>query len=310
VRSLKVEDHPYGTEYKNSRNYLVVTPAKNEMKMLPDLINDIVNQSTKPVIWVIVDDGSSDKTWSIIKNIEKEFSWVRGIRLGSRQGAGYAHEQYKKVVRNGVEYAIDYCNKHNLIYQFIGIVDADIHLERRYFEKIINVFYTNPKVGVASGYMYNLITKEKESDSDTSLNSSTEIKCIAGGALVFRKSCYETIGGFQDHVPSLIKAHLRNWGIEECPTAIAFHRRKSWSRENYLYSAGNFMYYLNYHPVNAFLTAIYDFFMISPSGGLSYLVGYFAGIISHQRQIDDDELREYYWNSINRLIRWLVKDHK
>ena len=91
------------------KNYLIMTTARNEEKMLPDLAKDIINQSVKPVIWVIVDDGSDDKTYFIIKGLEKEFSWVKGIRLEPRQKSEYAHERYAEVVRKGFKYAIDLC---------------------------------------------------------------------------------------------------------------------------------------------------------------------------------------------------------
>jgi glycosyltransferase involved in cell wall biosynthesis len=52
---------------------IVVTPARNEENMLPDLAMDMTNQSVKPVVWVIVDDGSNDKTWLRIKDLENEF---------------------------------------------------------------------------------------------------------------------------------------------------------------------------------------------------------------------------------------------
>jgi len=286
--------------------YFIVTPARNEEDMLLDLANDIINQSIKPVMWVIVDDDSNDKTWSIIEGLRKNFHWIKGVRLGPRQDKIYAHERYKRAVRKGVNYAIEFCNKCNLPYHFIGMVDADIQLERRYFEKIIKAFCMNPRLGVASGCMYNIVTGKKESNLEISPKNLNEVAHIAGGALVFRKACYEMVSGFQDHIPSLVKAHIKNWDIKECSTARAFHRREGWSRKNYLYSQGNFMYSLNYHPINAVLTGIYDFIKISHSGGLSFLIGYFVGLFSRQRKIEDDEIREYYWNSFNRLVKRLL----
>ena len=50
----------------NSRRYIVVTPCRNEEKKLPNLVQSITAQTIRPALWVIVDDGSTDKTGEII----------------------------------------------------------------------------------------------------------------------------------------------------------------------------------------------------------------------------------------------------
>lgn len=73
------------------KNYSIVTPARNEEDILPYLAKDIINQSNKPIMWVIVGDGSNVKTWFIIKDLEKDFFWIRGIKLEPRREREYAH---------------------------------------------------------------------------------------------------------------------------------------------------------------------------------------------------------------------------
>lgn len=50
-----------------SAKYLIVTAARNEEDALQDLAKDIINQSVIPALWVIGDDSSNDRTWSIIE---------------------------------------------------------------------------------------------------------------------------------------------------------------------------------------------------------------------------------------------------
>jgi len=278
---------------------LIVTPARNEEDMLPDLAKDIINQSVKPVIWVIVDDGSNDKTWSIIEDLEKELPWIRGIRLDLIQESGYAHERYAEVVRKGFNYAIELCRKHNSDYDFLVVVDADVRLENEYLEKVIEAFSSNWRLGIASGFVY------EKGDSSKELNESNAEP--RGCALAFRKECYEMIGGFQGHTNSLLKAQNRNWHTEKIRSTRIFHRRKSWSGKKYFSTAGKSAYFLNYHPINAFLTGIYYVTKVSPRKGVSYLMGYFESFILRKKKIEDEEIKEYYWNSFNRLLIRLSK---
>ncbi|HSH65911.1 MAG TPA: glycosyltransferase family A protein, partial [Bacteroidia bacterium] len=48
-------------------NYYVITPAKNEEKFITFTLDSMVNQLLKPVKWIIVDDGSSDRTKEIVE---------------------------------------------------------------------------------------------------------------------------------------------------------------------------------------------------------------------------------------------------
>ena len=64
--------------------YILITPVKNEEENLPNLIQSVVEQTIKPVLWVIVDDGSTDRSPEIIKEAQKKYSWIQSIRLESK----------------------------------------------------------------------------------------------------------------------------------------------------------------------------------------------------------------------------------
>jgi len=49
----------------NSENYLIVTPCKNEEKFIPSLAKSIIDQTIKPKLWFIYEDGSTDSTYEI-----------------------------------------------------------------------------------------------------------------------------------------------------------------------------------------------------------------------------------------------------
>ena len=44
------------------KNYVVVTPCKNEEKNLLALASSITNNTIKPSLWIILNDGSTDNT--------------------------------------------------------------------------------------------------------------------------------------------------------------------------------------------------------------------------------------------------------
>ena len=63
------------------KDYILVTPCKNEEESLPELARSVVNQAIKPKMWVIVDDGSTDRTPEILRDLALKHNWIQNIRL-------------------------------------------------------------------------------------------------------------------------------------------------------------------------------------------------------------------------------------
>ncbi|MGL6166786.1 MAG: glycosyltransferase family A protein, partial [Fusobacteriaceae bacterium] len=54
----------------------VLTPTYNREKYLPRLYNSLINQSSKNLEWVVIDDGSTDLTEELLNKyiLEKKIS--------------------------------------------------------------------------------------------------------------------------------------------------------------------------------------------------------------------------------------------
>lgn len=59
--------------------YAIVTPVKDEIKYFPKTVKSIIDQEIAPQKWIIINDGSTDGTENIIKQIENKYSWIEGI---------------------------------------------------------------------------------------------------------------------------------------------------------------------------------------------------------------------------------------
>ena len=52
--------------------YALVTPAKNEAEYIEKTLSSVVNQTIRPVKWVVVSDGSTDKTDEIVRQYQSQ----------------------------------------------------------------------------------------------------------------------------------------------------------------------------------------------------------------------------------------------
>ena len=53
--------------------YVIITPAYNEQKYIAMTIDSVIAQTVKPVLWVIVDDGSTDRTAKIVRSYTQQY---------------------------------------------------------------------------------------------------------------------------------------------------------------------------------------------------------------------------------------------
>ena len=112
-------------------SYCIVTPAKNEQEYLPHVIDSVETQTVEPCLWVIVDDGSTDSTPSVIQEACHKYPYVESIRLPEAPRSSWG-VRYAEVCIAGFEYATSKGK-----YDHIGLLDADILPDKDYFEKLI-----------------------------------------------------------------------------------------------------------------------------------------------------------------------------
>ncbi|AKB17612.1 glycosyltransferase family 2 protein [Methanosarcina sp. WWM596] len=278
------------------KDYILVTPCKNEEESLPKLAESVVNQTIKPILWVIVDDGSTDRTPEILRNITSKHSWIKSLRLNEKPRDLGIHLSH--VYRTGFDYAFNYCKENNLEYYYIGSVDADITFDGNYFESLMSEFEKNKNLGICSGHVGNIINNKI-------IWSNFRKDIPSGGARLWKKECFIDTEGYlltcsPDSV-SNVKATIRGWDIRQ------FEHIKMISTRAYASAEGQWKgykklgvnnYFIGYTPTHVLLKGIrmlYSTDGYSKNGvGLAYIIGYFSEYIKGAPRIKDDEILDYY----------------
>ena len=113
--------------------YVVVTPVRDEEKYIGATIESVCHQTTLPAEWVIVDDGSTDRTGEIIDRYAARSSWIRIIHRanrGFRKSGGGVVEAFHDGL-NALQ-----CKD----WDFIVKLDGDLSFAPEYFEKCFEYF--------------------------------------------------------------------------------------------------------------------------------------------------------------------------
>lgn len=160
----------------------IIIPAHNEATYIKDCLNTFVAQTQRPDELLIVDDNSTDNTYTIATKFAKEHSWIRVLQYKSSTH----HLPGKKVIN-----AFNFGLSHTTNYDLIGKFDADIKLPPIYFEQMRKHFKSNWKLGMCSGLLY--IKKNNEWIYENIANK----KHIRGPIKLYHKACFTKIEGLR-----------------------------------------------------------------------------------------------------------------
>jgi glycosyltransferase involved in cell wall biosynthesis len=135
-----------------SLRYAVVTPARNEEGNLRRLGAAMIVQTRLPAVWVVVDDGSTDATPSVLQELASAHPWIKPLE---RTGA-VREDSLADGLRKGRDLdsfllgAVPLRDEVDVIVK----IDADIDFEPDYLEQLICRFEADPLLGIASGTSY------------------------------------------------------------------------------------------------------------------------------------------------------------
>ena len=121
--------------------YVLISPARNGEKKIEKTIQSMINQTHLSLKWVIVNDGSTDSTASIINRYIPKCGWIEMIERPTRRDRSFAAKVNS--FNAGFE-RVKYLN-----YDLIGNLDADLSFEKDYLESLKGKFAEESSSGVA-----------------------------------------------------------------------------------------------------------------------------------------------------------------
>lgn len=199
-----------------NHKYIIISPVKDEERYVELTLKSVVNQTLKPLTWIIVDDGSSDKTAEIIQNYTLTYSFIKLVG-NPHAGIRKTGSAVIRAFNHGYE-SID-----KTTYDFIVKLDCDLSFQPDYFEKLLEKFTADEQLGIASG-----VYLEKKM-SGKWLEIKMPSYHAAGASKVIRRRCFEEIGGFiamagWDTVDE-IRAMAKGWRTRHFPELRIRHHK-------------------------------------------------------------------------------------
>ena len=197
----------------NRSRVVLVTPVRDEQKYIGAMIESIINQVVRPAKWIIVDDGSTDSTRTIVKSYALQYEFITLIELPARSKRQPGGESAISQGLNQIELSD---------YEFVARFDADLRFESDYFARMLEEFTADPTLGIAGGGLY--------IQQDRALRPELAPDYHVRGALkMYRRECYEDIGGLTTGIGwdtiDEVTAWTKGWTTKSFFECQVIHRR-------------------------------------------------------------------------------------
>jgi len=285
-----------------SLSYVLVTPARNEEAFIELTIQSVVRQTVRPLKWVIVSDGSTDRTDEIVSRYASQHEWIEFVRLPEREVRHFAGKVFC--------FNAGYDRVKHLKYDIIGSLDADISFAEDYFSFLLQKFAENPKLGLGG-------TPFDEGGEVYDYRYSS-VEHVSGACQLFRRECFEAIGGYVPmkgggiDVVAVLSARSKGWQTRTFPEKTCIHHRPMGSAGQGKLAAsfklGQRAYICGFHPIWQIFRSIYQ--MTKPPYvimGCALSLGYFWAMLRRVERPFPKELVEFQRRDQLRRLRTFFK---
>jgi len=270
--------------------YVLITPARNEEKFIEKTVQSMIAQTALPVKWVIVNDGSIDATAAIVRQYLPQHTWMELIELPVHRDRSFAGKVH--AFNAGLE------KFKSLDYAVVGNLDADLSFDPDYMEFLLGQFAADSSLGVAG----TIFQEEGYSSATDSFEGQNH---VAGGCQLFRRKCFEEVGGYIPHRGggidwiAVTTARMKGWKTRSFREKYFFHYRSLGTAERSLlastFSYGEKDYYLGGHPLWEAFRAAYRLgkkpYLL---GGAALYLGYLSAFLRGMKRPVSKELMQFH----------------
>jgi glycosyltransferase involved in cell wall biosynthesis len=263
-------------------SYAVVTPARDEAENVHRLAQSLAQQSARPTVWIVVDDGSRDETASVVREQASMHPWIVLVTA----------ESSARVERGGKVVRAFQAGLHALEQQpdIVVKVDADVSFPGDYFDRLSQEFAAHPRLGMASGAAHEIrngVWKERHMTSGS----------LWGAARAYRWECLQDVLPLEERMGwdgiDALKAGLAGWETRIVPGLHFRHHRIEGERDGRRTRAwsaqGRASHYMGYRFSYLLVRSLH--YSLRDPAALAMIAGYLRSAMKREEQYDDEQAR-------------------
>jgi glycosyltransferase involved in cell wall biosynthesis len=282
-------------------SYSIVSPVRDEAPYLPRTAASLLHQHHPPRAWVIVDDGSTDATPEIARELAREHAWIQLVQSGGHgpraRGGRVVHAFDTGLAALGQQT------------ELVVKLDGDVHLPAHYFAWVAALFASDPRAGIVGGT--SIVHDGRRWRAD-----HRSLHTVPGVAKAYRASCLEEIGGLRpamgwDGIDEY-GARARGWHVHVLHELPILHYKRRGAAQRWYrarWEEGVAAHYMGYRSSFVALRTAYRMARERPrvAGGITLGLGFAWNRARRRPQVDDQlaraELRREQSARLRALLR-------
>ena len=128
--------------------FLIISPMRNEAAHVERVARAVAAQTHPPAEWVVVDDGSTDGTASLLGTLQVEIPFLSVHSRPADADPGRDRLAVAAAPR-AFNFGLERARVHD--WTHLVKLDGDIELPPDYFERILEEYANDPGLGMAAG---------------------------------------------------------------------------------------------------------------------------------------------------------------
>jgi glycosyltransferase involved in cell wall biosynthesis len=264
--------------------YVVISPVRDEEETIEATLGSMLAQTVPPRRWIIVNDGSRDRTREIVERHLRHCEWIELLDREDRGfrslGAGVV-----EAFNAGLE------RVRGADWDFVVKLDGDLSFAPDYFESLLRRFDADPRLGMASGKTFLLRHGRK-------VIEWCHDDHVRGPAKMYSRECFEAIDGLRpvrgwDMIDETV-AQMRGFETRSYLDLELVHHRPIDARQPSVlrsrFEMGRLYHHLGYHWLYHLVRCLRSSLQDYPRGvgGILLLAGYASAALARAEKYDPE----------------------
>ncbi len=264
--------------------YVVITPARDEAENLRRVAASVLEQTVLPQRWLIVDNGSTDDTMEVARELEHRFKWVDVLSAPGTTAA----EPGQPIVR-AFHLALQNLEENPDV---VVKLDADVSFDADYFERLCRAFEEDPRLGITSGVCY-------EHDGESWRPTFVTQAHVRGATRAYRWECLQQVLPLEERVGwdgiDELKANVFGWDTRVIAELGFLHHRRLGARDGMPWARwarqGRAAHYMGYRFSYLLFRTLHH--ARRNPGALAMLWSYAAAAATRSPRYSDERVRRH-----------------
>jgi biofilm PGA synthesis N-glycosyltransferase PgaC len=276
-------------------SYGIVTPVLNQADDLSRLASHVLEQTVAPTAWVVVDQGSVDRTRAIAETLAREHPWIRVASTKAdraRRVAPIVHAFHVGLAELDPTPDV------------VVRLDADASVDSADFERLLEERVSEADLAVA-------VRPEAHEEHGVWRQRHGTGLGVWGACRAYRRDCLNNILPLEEHMGwdglDLAKAAVKGWEARVLFDLPFRHHRTEGIRDGARFRTwviqGEATHFMSYRVSYLLVRTLYR--VVRDPAALGLLLGYARAAVHRRPKCADVEIREYVrrQQAIRRLPR-------